>query len=119
MDRESVEGIAVVVAEGEFSLDELKRFAVEVWEAIEAPEPRLLWDLSGARFSLSGREIRDLAEYVKRWAPSRPLRAAFVVTRDLEYGLTRMFEAFRDAENADTSVFRDRGKALTWLARVD
>ncbi len=59
--------------------------------------------------------MRDFAEFTKRHSPEGDLRVAFVVAQDLEFGLVRMFEVFRETPNARTSVSRDKDEALGWL----
>ena len=49
---------------------------------------------------------------MKRASGAGGFRAAFVVARDLEFGLVRMFEVFRESDDVQTSVFRDLDQAL-------
>ncbi len=42
-------------------------------------------------------------------------RTAIVAPRDLEYGVSRMFEILGERPNMSLQVFRDRSDALTWL----
>ncbi len=76
----------------------------------------MLWDLREAQFDLSTTEVRFLAEFTKQHSPFSRLRMAFVVAGDLEFGLIRMFEVFRETEGVRTAVFEDMGEALGWLA---
>ena len=115
-DLESVEGIAVCSAHGPLTLDEIKQAATTMWLLIEGTQIRLLWDLRDAHFDLDTAEVRGLAEFVKGLAGSTALRSAFVVSRDLEFGLVRMFEVFRETEGVLTAVFRDKTRAVDWLA---
>lgn len=116
IDMDSVEGVVVGTGSGRLTLEEIREAAETVWTAFEGPRIRVLWDLRDAQFTLSLDDIRALAEYAKQNSPFSQLRMAFVVARDLEFGLVRMFEAHREAENARTAVFRDRQQALGWLA---
>ncbi len=87
-----------------------------MWRQVEGPDIRLLWDLRDARFDLSVGEVEDLAEFIKQHSPPGDLRTAFVVSTDREFGLARMFEVFRETADAQTATFRDKGRALKWLA---
>jgi hypothetical protein len=114
-DFESVEGVAVGIAHGPLTLDEIKESAATMWRLIEGPRIRLLWDLREASFDLGTAEVRDLAEVVKQLAPATEFRSAFVVSGDLEFGLVRMFEVYRQTKGTLTRVFRDKQQALDWL----
>ena len=116
LDLESVPGAVIGVARGDLTLPEIKDSAATAWRLVEGPDVRMLWDLRDARFSLAPGEVRDLAEFVKQAARSPGARVAFVVSGDLEFGLIRMFEVYRDEKDTSTSVFRDRDQAVAWLA---
>ncbi len=115
-DLDSVKGVAVGVARGPLTLKEIKEYAVSMRRQVEGPDIRALWDLRYARFDLSVGEVEDFAEFIKQYSPPGGLRMAFVVSTDLEFGLVRMFEAFRKAADTQTATFRDKGRALEWLA---
>ena len=116
LDTDSVEGVVVGTVSGPLTLEDIREAAAAVWRDVEEPHIRMLWDLREAQFSLSTSEIRFLAEFTKQHSPFSRLRMAFVVARDLEFGLVRMFEVFRGTDGVRTAVFRDMGDALGWLA---
>ena len=115
IDLESIDGIAIGIAHGSLTLDEIKESAAAMWRAVGAPDVRILWDLRDARFNLAKTEVQDLAEFVKGLVSAPTVRTAFVAPRDLEFGLLRMFEMLRKAEGVRTSVFRDKERAVEWL----
>jgi hypothetical protein len=116
IDTDPVEGVVVGTVSGLLTLEEMREAAAAIWRDVEGPRIRMLWDLREARFTLSEGEIRAMADFSKQRSPYSHLRMAFVVARDLEFGLVRMFEVFREAESARTAVFRDMQQALGWLA---
>jgi hypothetical protein len=62
---------------------------------------------------LTGEEIRELAEKTIFGVRSR---RAFVVSSEVQYGLTRMFASYREIkEGQETRVFRDIRDAYSWL----
>jgi hypothetical protein len=91
-------------------------------QAVSHPDYRegmgRLWDFT--RVDLSGLEsatIQSMAKYSTRFPPGiRDVKVAFVVTENMEYGLTRMFQAYSEAF-ADTSVrvFRTMELAESWM----
>jgi len=62
---------------------------------------------------LTAAQIASLAE---RSGFSLQSRRAFVVSSDLQYGLSRVFAAYRENQGAaHTKVFRELDPALAWL----
>ena len=88
------------------------RFGNKRWYEIVKDLAKQMRD---ARFDLSTAEIRGLAGFVKRLAPSTGVRSAFVASGNLEYGLLRIFKAFRETKGNLTAVFRDKQRAVAWL----
>ncbi len=116
IDLESTEGICIAIVHGSLSLDELKESAATMWGVVEGPNVRILWDLRDAKLDLDSAEVSDLANTMKRLAASAQPRVAFVVSQDLEFGLVRMYGVFREEDGVRTSVFRDKERAIAWLA---
>jgi hypothetical protein len=97
-------------------LDALHRF----YAGDEPPRTRLvLWDLSHASLdTLSSDDARRLAEAMSGYAAARQGgKTAVVVRSELAFGLSRMYEHWREVQQIDLSfmVFRERGKAWAWL----
>lgn len=115
-DQESEKGVVVGTAHGRLRLEDLKESAAALWREVDAPAVRVLWDLRDATFELSSGDVQEFAHFGKRHSPFAGLKMAFLVSRDLEFGLLRMFEVFRATERTRTAVFRDRAQALLWLA---
>lgn len=74
--------------------------------------PRLV-DLSAAHGDLSADEIAKLAEA----HASSPYsgRCAFVAPRDIQYGLSRMFEMLV-GDRRTVAIFRSKTEAMRWLS---
>lgn len=116
IDLESVPGVVVGEASGPLTLADIRQAAATVWRQFEGGRIRILWDLRNARFNFTAAEVEELAAFMKQRSPFTDLRSAFVVSGDVEFGLVRMFEILRETESARTAVFRDRERALAWLA---
>ena len=110
------DGVSVGIARGALTLEQSQEAAVALWRRAPEPPLRVLWDLCEARFDLTPDEVRRLAEFIKENAPPGDLRTAFLVSGDLEFGLVRMFEVFRETPDAKAAAFRDRESALAWLS---
>jgi len=73
-----------------------------------------LWDLLNINFSLTMDEIKEIAAYGKQKF-TEPSAMALVTQQDLAYGELRVFEIYREEQNARARVFRDREEAVNWL----
>ena len=76
-----------------------------------------LWDLREADLSsLDAQIIVSMAQYSLKYPPGvNDAKVAFVTARDLEFGLSRMFELSSKA-NTPIRVFREMREAEEWLA---
>lgn len=82
------------------------------------PNMNSLVDFSEASLAnINTEEIRRLTAKAIEVEPHGIL-CAFVVSRDLEYGLSRMYDALSDADLPQTRrVFRTYDEALDWLQK--
>ena len=99
---------------GKISLDE---FRTTLREMVEDPDfdPSFgrLWDIREARSTLSGEEVRGIAEVVRKFVGGR--RSAVVTRTDVGYGLARMYSALVEEAGIDVQAFRDMDEAMMWL----
>lgn len=82
---------------------------------------RFLWDLRDLHTApRSGEDVRRGAGLL---SSSRALwegsRAAIVVSRDLDFGIARMFQALSEGLGVEYQVFRDVAAATGWLSVGD
>jgi hypothetical protein len=83
-------------------------------ELINSNPSRLrLWHLEEG-WDLSPSQIQEFANYAKSKS-TEEVRLAVVTTEDLSYGLTRMFQAYRQEEHFDQQNFTTESEALCWL----
>jgi hypothetical protein len=116
---DSETGARTHVVTGELTPDELLQALESVYDRSDyRPGACVLWDLTGAqlhRFDKS--DIRRIADYVSanRGAPKGTC-SALVVSRDLDFGLARMYEQMLvAATDVRVMVFRDIEEARAWL----
>jgi hypothetical protein len=77
-----------------------------------------MWDLRDADLTaFSTDDIKSVSGLVKQnWGTSSSSRAALVVSRDVDFGLARMYEQLLDnGSTGDVTVFRDYDEAIAWL----
>lgn len=82
------------------------------------PEMNVLWDMREAKMSsVSSSDVEQLSNFVAgRWGTGGRSRAALVVSRDFEFGISRMYEIFLESRSAtQVQVFRDFDEALLWI----
>jgi hypothetical protein len=77
-----------------------------------------LWDFRNADLSaLASSTIAEMAQHSATFPPGiNDVKVAFVVTRELEYGLSRMFEAYSTDVKTTVSVFYTLADAEAWLS---
>ena len=75
-----------------------------------------LWDFRNADLSsFDTATVMEMAHYSKRFPPGiNSVNVAFVVSRDLEYGLSRMFQMSSEAKTP-IQVFRTMAEAEKWM----
>ena len=98
---------------------ELNEMLVGLYKSTEYdPDMNALWDLRDADFSsVTTAEVRSLIEMVKEhWGQGGKSKAALIVTRDFDYGLSRMYEILMSGSTSDNiMVFRKYDEAEKWL----
>jgi len=113
-------GIARIVLAGPVGEKEiLEAFDAAVEHPKYKPGMPRLWDFRRADLSsLDTAAVAALAEYPMRFPKGIcDVRVAFVVAGQLEYGLTRMFQAMSEDERTDIGIFYSTEEAESWLLR--
>ena len=77
-----------------------------------------LWDFTEADLSLlNSNTIQAMAHYSLKFPKGiNDVKVAFAVTRDLEYGLTKIFEAFSAKAKTNIEIFRSLEEAQEWVS---
>jgi hypothetical protein len=90
-------------------------------DPIFQPGMKVLWDCRNASIAaLSNERIERLIEHNFQHQEARGSgMSAIVASRDLDYGIGRIFQAYADGLPWDTMVFRDLDSALNWLGCED
>ena len=83
------------------------------------PSANVVWDfrmVTGDR--ISSEELREIITFIKAHENKRPTGKTALVSRtDLDFGLSRMSQAFGDAENLPWEIqgFRSITEAIKWI----
>ena len=102
---------------GELVLEELLETLRSLYESPEfRPEQNSLWDVREARLEgLSSDQVKQIGDLVsEHWGKQAAPKSALVASKDLAFGLARMYEA-RLESRGQVRVFREMEEALSWL----
>jgi hypothetical protein len=112
-------GLVTHTGTGEMSIDEIKTaFEARLENPDFRPGMRVLWDCRKATISaLSTGGIQGLIAFNIRHADARGEgMSAIVVSKDVDFGVGRMFEAHAQDLPWQTKIFRDLESATQWLS---
>lgn len=116
IEIEPVSGIAIVRATGVLTRIDAEEAATALWKAPGWNGEAAVWDFAPARFDITPADTRSIAQFILANQPSPPPRKmAFVTPRDVDFGMARMFEVFREDSVTEFRVFRELGEALAWI----
>ena len=108
-------GMAIVTCSGVLRLSDTLEGAEVLWKTPGWSGRAAVWDFREAEFDISPSEIREVAELVADRQPAPPpARVAWVTHRDVDFGLARMYEIFREDPRTEFRVFRDYEEAVSW-----
>ena len=109
--------LTVITVNGELTFDQI----IDVLDQFYASEYTLylLWDLTNAdTSSLTTVQVDMIVDHAKEYAHLRKGgKAAFVLSRDVDFGLARMYEQLSEAKQHPIlhGVFRSLDEAMNWL----
>lgn len=68
------------------------------------------------KYDVSSKEVQEIANLNNQAAKNNPnLLVALIAETDLQFGMSRMYEAYIDEHGFQTMVFRSREEADKWL----
>jgi hypothetical protein len=112
------ENLVVIAFDGEISPEEEVQAVLDVvGDSRMRPDSKILVDKTNAKMKVTPADVRPHVELIRRHLEKfgKP-RVANVVSRDHDYGMTRMLElTSQDELPHEFSVFRDIDEACEWL----
>jgi len=112
---EPASGMAIGTCSGVLGLTDAREGVSALWKTPGWLGESAVWDFREAQFDFSTTDMRELAEFIFGHQPTPPpLRVAFVTRREVDFGMARMFEVFREDPRTAFRVFRDYEEALRW-----
>ena len=113
-DISEMQGILVVSIKGEPNVDGIKLILDQIRNSSGYLHSVRLWDFQDSSFTFSQNEVLELASYASA-ADKQPAKVAMLVNEDLSFGVSRVYEVFRNTDLTETNVFRDKAEAVAWL----
>ena len=115
---QEAENLIVIVFDGEIAAEEEVQAVLDVVGDVRMkPDSKILVDKTNAQMKVSPADVRPQVELIRRNLDKfGKSRVANVVSRDHDYGMTRMLElTSQDELPHDFSVFRSIDAACEWL----
>lgn len=113
-------GIAIATCSGILGLSDAREGAAALWKAPDWPGKSAVWDFREAQFDLSYSDTQKIAHFILHQQPATPpSKIAFVTQRDVDFGMARVFEVYRDDPHTAFRVFRDYEEAICWAGSLD
>ncbi len=120
IEIEAGTGIAIGRCSGKLRIDDAIAAVKALWADPDWPGRAVVWDFRTAEFELGSPDISEIARFVlaeQRDPP--PAKVAFVTGREVDFGMGRMFEAYREERRTELRILRDYEDALRWLRSGD
>ena len=109
-----VSGLIIATCTGKLGIEDARTGASTIWADPDLRGKSIVWDFRAAQFDLAAPDIHEIARFVLTRQPEPPPRVALVTSRDVDYGLARMFGTLRETEGTEISVFRELDDAVNW-----
>ncbi len=117
---EPATGMAIATCSGVLRLNDAQEGVAALWKTPGWAGRSAVWDFREAQLDFSASDARELGQFVLRNQPATPpSKVAFVVGRDLDFGMSRMFEVFREDPRTAFRVFRDYDEAISWARSLE
>lgn len=110
--------LRIHIVKGELNKNLLIEKLKDIYENPDyKPDMNVLWDIREAIissfFSADVQAVRDFVS--KHWGTGGKSRAALVVSKDVDFGLARMYQILSESKTlSPVQVFRDFDEALNW-----
>ena len=108
------DGVLFINIEGDPTVQDIKKALDKTRDKSGYSNLSRLWDFRKTAFDFSAEELEEIASHASS-ADHDPSRVAILVSQDLSFGVSRMYEVYRKNTLTDVNVFRDEPEAIAWL----
>lgn len=118
VEYEVVSGIAVARCRGVVTGRDIKDLITRYVNdpALDRPHREVFDVREVGAYEISGDDVRAIVEYVKSTGDRfKNGKVAYVASRDMPYGIGRMFSFFSEDAGLELRAFRDMKEACAWL----
>ena len=115
LNIDDASGIARITVWGKPTIEEMMDVLQRLTAEGAFVTSKRLWDVRGATGVLTSDEMEQLARAALARDNGGAARVAIVAAVDVVYGLSRVFEVYRESKDVTVQVFRDLDEALRWL----
>jgi hypothetical protein len=117
---EPLTGMAIATCSGIIRISDAQEGATKLWKTEGWSGRSVIWDLREAQFDMSSSDPSDIARFILNHQPAPPpLKVAFITKHDFEFGMARMFDAYRGDPHTEFQVFRDYDEAVCWAKSLE
>ena len=107
-------GVLFISIEGDPTVSDIKQALDQTRDESGYSNLARLWDFRKSSFDFTAEELEEIASHASS-ADIDPARVAMLVSQDLSYGVSRIYEAYRKSALTDVKVFRDEADAIEWF----
>ena len=108
-------GMAIVSCSGVLRPSDAQEGAKALWKTAGWSGKAVVWDFREAQFDMTSSDTQNIAKFILTHQPATPpLKVAFIIQRDFDYGMARVFEVYREDPHTEFQVFRDYEEAISW-----
>jgi hypothetical protein len=113
-------GMAIATCSGVLRLSDDQEGATALWKTPGWSGRSTVWDFREAQFNMSSSDTQNIAQFIFTHQPATPpSKVAFVTQRDLEFGMARVFDVYREDPRTAFRVFRDYEEAICWARLLE
>ena len=106
--------VAKIKIIGQPTFEDIMKISMALVENGKFSRTLRLWDLQECQMNLTTGELKEIGSYNKKFEDPHS-RVAIVATSDLNFGLARIHQVFRESEHTLVNVFRNEVAAMEWL----
>jgi hypothetical protein len=115
-------GLITYKVTGDLELDDIRKALEGLYQNPDfRPGMNALWEIKNGTISVTATELPELIELLKRLADKRGsgYRAAIVVRRNMDFGLSTVFQMHAYSLPFEIKVFQSLTQAKRWVAGED
>jgi len=108
------QGVLCVVIEGDPKVSDIKSVLDQIRNESGYLNLYRFWDFRLSKFDFSAEDLQEIASYASS-ADNKQSKVAMLVGQDLSFGVSRMYEVYRQTDKTAVKVFREESEAMAWL----